>query len=59
MGIIAVRPGAPVDDHSPEISLPLVITDGYGRRVGSYMVMVRRVRRHRTVAPGLGKAPAY
>jgi hypothetical protein len=39
--------------------LPLVIADGYRRRVGSYMVMVRRVRRDRAVAPGLGLAPAY
>jgi hypothetical protein len=39
--------------------LLLVIVDGYGRRVGSFMVMVRRVRRHRAVTPNLGLAPAY
>jgi hypothetical protein len=40
-----------------EIELPLASTDGYGRPVGVFMVMVRRVR-HRAVAPGFGVAPA-
>jgi hypothetical protein len=30
---------------------------GYGRRMGTYMVMVRRARL-RAVAPGVGLAPA-
>jgi hypothetical protein len=32
--------------------------EGYGRRMSCCMVMVRRVRRHRDVSPGLGMAPA-
>jgi hypothetical protein len=40
-----------------EIELPLASTDGYGRPVGVFMVMARRVR-HRAVAPGFGLAPA-
>ena len=43
--------------RSPENELMAGAAAGYGRRVGIYMVMVRRARL-RAVAPGVGLAPA-
>src|SRR5215472_18225857 len=48
--------GAP-DGRRAVNGLPLGASEGYGLRVGCFMVMVRRVRRG-AVAPDLGLAPA-
>jgi hypothetical protein len=45
--------GAAMENRLPDGTAP-----GYVRRVGCYMVMVRRARL-RAVAPGMGLAPAH